>query len=174
MDAGTDGVAVSHHGGRQVNGAVGSAEVLPAVAGAVGDHVDVLSGRRIRTGDDVLQALALGARAVLLGRPYVYGPALDGQSGVEHVVPSLLAEFEPALAPSCFTRPREAGPDCLVRAPGARRCRPCVGSLEALSTRRAYTLSSTLRTSSATRCLTLCQRLQYCRGNQRRSWRSGR
>ncbi|GGU55197.1 alpha-hydroxy-acid oxidizing protein [Streptomyces daghestanicus] len=119
VDAGVDGVVVSNHGGRQVNGAVGSLDVLPAVVGAAGDRLDVLFDSGVRTGDDVLKALALGARAVLLGRPYVYGLALDGEPGVEHVVRTLLAEFELTLALSGFTSPGELGPDCLVRAPGA-------------------------------------------------------
>ncbi|MER5556317.1 lactate 2-monooxygenase [Streptomyces sp. NPDC002793] len=119
VDTGMDGVVVSNHGGRQVNGAVGSLDVLPAVVEACGGHLDVLFDSGIRTGDDVLKALALGARAMLLGRPYVYGLALDGGPGVEHVIRTLLAEFELTLALSGFTRPGELGPHAVVRAPGA-------------------------------------------------------
>ncbi|MFH9821077.1 lactate 2-monooxygenase [Streptomyces sp. NPDC017230] len=119
VDTGMDGVVVSNHGGRQVNGAVGSLDVLPAVVEAVGEHLEVLFDSGVRTGDDVFKAMALGARAVLLGRPYVYGLALDGQSGVEHVVRTLLAEFELTLALSGFTTAEELDPQCLVRAPGA-------------------------------------------------------
>ncbi|MEW1910458.1 lactate 2-monooxygenase [Kitasatospora sp. NPDC085895] len=105
VEAGMDGVVVSNHGGRQVNGSIGAAAALPAVAAAVGDRVPVLFDSGIRTGDDVFKALALGARAVLLGRPYAYGLALDGQAGVAHVVRSLLAEFELTLALSGHRTP---------------------------------------------------------------------
>jgi len=89
--------------------------------GSGADRLDVLFDSGIRTGDDVLKALALGARTVLLGRPYVYGLALDGEPGVEHVIRTLLAEFELTLALSGCTRPAELGPHCLVRAPAAGR-----------------------------------------------------
>ncbi|MEU4094636.1 lactate 2-monooxygenase [Streptomyces sp. NPDC026673] len=112
-DAGMDGVVVSNHGGRQVNGAVGAADVLPAVARAVGDRLDVLFDSGIRTGDDVFKALALGADAVLVGRPYAYGLGLDGRAGVEHVIRCLLAEFDLTLALSGHARPGELGPEAL-------------------------------------------------------------
>ncbi len=97
-DAGMDGLVVSNHGGRQVAGSVAAADALPRVAAAVGDRLTVLFDSGVRTGDDVFKALALGARAVLLGRPYVYGLGLDGQAGVEHVIRCLLAEFDLTLA----------------------------------------------------------------------------
>jgi isopentenyl diphosphate isomerase/L-lactate dehydrogenase-like FMN-dependent dehydrogenase len=98
VDAGMDGVIVSNHDGRQVAGAVAAADALPRVAEAVGDRTAVLFDSGVRTGDDVFKALALGARAVLVGRPYVYGLGLDGQAGVEHVIRCLLAEFDLTLA----------------------------------------------------------------------------
>ncbi|MEU9553940.1 lactate 2-monooxygenase [Streptomyces fumanus] len=113
-DAGMDGVVVSNHGGRQVAGAVAAADALPRVAEAVGDRLAVLFDSGIRTGDDVFKALALGARAVLLGRPYVYGLGLDGQAGVEHVVRCLLAELDLTLALSGHTGPSTPGPADLV------------------------------------------------------------
>ncbi|MDX2602158.1 lactate 2-monooxygenase [Streptomyces caniscabiei] len=97
-DAGMDGVVVSNHGGRQVAGGVGAADALPGVVRAVGERLTVLFDSGVRTGDDVFKVLALGADAVLLGRPYVYGLALDGQAGVEHVVRCLLAELDLTLA----------------------------------------------------------------------------
>jgi isopentenyl diphosphate isomerase/L-lactate dehydrogenase-like FMN-dependent dehydrogenase len=97
-EAGMDGVVVSNHGGRQVAGSVAAADALPAVAAAVGDRLTVLFDSGIRTGDDVVKALALGAEAVLLGRPYVYGLGLDGQAGVEHVLRCVLAELDLTLA----------------------------------------------------------------------------
>ncbi|WP_405463268.1 alpha-hydroxy-acid oxidizing protein [Streptomyces jietaisiensis] len=97
-EAGMDGVVVSNHGGRQVAGALAAADALPAVAAAVGDRLTVLFDSGIRTGDDVVKALALGAEAVLLGRPYAYGLGLDGQAGVEHVLRCVLAELDLTLA----------------------------------------------------------------------------
>ncbi|GAA1671156.1 lactate 2-monooxygenase [Fodinicola feengrottensis] len=104
-DAGMDGIVVSNHGGRQVNGAIGSVDALPGIVDAVGDHLEILFDSGIRTGDDIAKALALGARGVLLGRPYVYGLALDGQVGVEHVIRCILAEFELTLALSGHSTP---------------------------------------------------------------------
>ena len=97
-DAGMDGVVVSNHGGRQVAGSIAAADALPAVADAVGDRLTVLFDSGIRTGDDVVKALALGAEAVLLGRPYAYGLGLDGQAGVEHVLRCVLAELDLTMA----------------------------------------------------------------------------
>ncbi|WP_336023981.1 alpha-hydroxy-acid oxidizing protein [Halobellus salinisoli] len=97
VDAGAAGVVVSNHGGRQVDGAVAALEQLPDVVDAVDEEVDVVFDSGIRRGADVLKALALGADAVLLGRPYVYGLALDGASGVREVCANLLADFDLAL-----------------------------------------------------------------------------
>ncbi|MFD0318822.1 lactate 2-monooxygenase [Streptomyces flavalbus] len=115
-DAGMDGVVVSNHGGRQVAGAVAAADALPAVARAVGDRLTVLFDSGVRTGDDVFKALALGARAVLLGRPYVYGLALDGQPGVEHVIRCVLAELDLTLALSGHAVPGTVGAGDVVEA----------------------------------------------------------
>jgi lactate 2-monooxygenase len=116
--AGMDGVVVSNHGGRQVGGAIGAADALPAVAEAVGDRLQVLFDSGIRTGDDMAKALALGARAVLVGRPYAYGLGLDGQAGVEHVIRCLLAEFEITLALSGHEAPGRLTPEALARVTG--------------------------------------------------------
>ncbi|MGW5053489.1 lactate 2-monooxygenase [Actinokineospora sp. NPDC004072] len=96
-DAGMDGVVVSNHGGRQVDGAVGALEMLPEIAAAVGSRIAVLFDSGIRTASDVLKAVALGADAVLLGRPYVYGLGLGGEDGVRHVLRGLLAELDLTL-----------------------------------------------------------------------------
>ncbi|AXL87377.1 hypothetical protein C4J65_02890 [Streptomyces sp. CB09001] len=98
LEYGADGVVVSNHGGRQLDGCVASLDALPAVRAAVGDAAAVLLDSGVRTGPDVLKALALGADAVLLGRPYVYGLALGGQHGVEHVLRCLLADLDLGLA----------------------------------------------------------------------------
>jgi isopentenyl diphosphate isomerase/L-lactate dehydrogenase-like FMN-dependent dehydrogenase len=95
--AGVQGIIVSNHGGRQVDGAIGALDALPAIADAVGGQVDVLFDSGIRTGADVLKALALGARAVLVGRPWAYGLALDGEAGVRHVLRGLLADLDLTL-----------------------------------------------------------------------------
>jgi len=100
---GVDGLIVSNHGGRQVDGAVGALDALPLVREAVGNELAVLFDSGIRTGSDVFKALALGADAVCLGRPFVWGLALDGQAGVEQVLRCLLAEFDLTLALSGYT-----------------------------------------------------------------------
>jgi lactate 2-monooxygenase len=112
-DAGMDGIVVSNHGGRQVDGAVGSLDVLPAIVDAVGDRVEVLFDSGIRTGADIVKALALGARAVFVGRPWVYGLAHAGQDGIRHVLRSLLADFELTLALSGHRTPGELTRECL-------------------------------------------------------------
>jgi lactate 2-monooxygenase len=97
-NAGMDGVIVSNHGGRQVDGSLASLDALPDVVAAVGDQIDVLLDSGVRTGSDVIKALALGAKAVLLGRPFVYGLGLGGEDGVRHVLQCLLAELELSMA----------------------------------------------------------------------------
>jgi len=94
VDAGADGVIVSNHGGRQVDGAIATLDALPDIVEAVGGRVPVLLDSGIRTGADVFKALALGARAVCIGRPYVYGLALAGEAGVLEVLRNLLADFD--------------------------------------------------------------------------------
>ena len=94
VDVGVQGIVVSNHGGRQVDGAIASLDALPGVADAVGDQLDVFFDSGIRTGADILKALALGAKAVLVGRPWVYGLALGGTDGVRHVLRSLLADLD--------------------------------------------------------------------------------
>ncbi|HTC72909.1 MAG TPA: lactate 2-monooxygenase [Solirubrobacteraceae bacterium] len=103
LDAGVDGVIVSNHGGRQVDGALGALDALPGVRDAVGEQFPVLFDSGIRTGADVFKALALGADAVCLGRPYIWGLALGGQAGVEQVLRCLLAELDLTLALSGHT-----------------------------------------------------------------------
>ncbi|GHH00530.1 lactate 2-monooxygenase [Streptomyces lanatus] len=113
-DAGMDGVVVSNHGGRQVAGSIGAADALPRVVEAVGDRLTVLFDSGIRTGDDIFKALALGAKAALVGRPYAYGLGLDGQAGVEHVIRCLLAELDLTLALSGHAGPTTVGPTDLI------------------------------------------------------------
>jgi lactate 2-monooxygenase len=112
-ERGVDGIVVSNHGGRQIDGAIASLDALPAVLDAVGDGVTVLLDSGIRSGADIFKALALGADGVLVGRPYLWGLALDGQNGVETVLRSLLAELDLTMALSGFTRTAEIDPGVL-------------------------------------------------------------
>jgi lactate 2-monooxygenase len=97
VELGINGVIVSNHGGRQIDGAIASLDALSAVAEAVNGRIPVLFDSGIRGGADVFKALALGATAVCLGRPYVYGLTLAGQHGVEDVIGNVLAEFDLTL-----------------------------------------------------------------------------
>lgn len=107
VDAGADAVIVSNHGGRQVDGSIAALDALPAVAAGVGDRADVLFDSGVRTGSDVLIALALGAKAVLYGRPYAYGLGIAGRAGVKHALRLLLADFDQALGLSGCANPGE-------------------------------------------------------------------
>ncbi|OJJ43069.1 hypothetical protein ASPZODRAFT_154807 [Penicilliopsis zonata CBS 506.65] len=93
LKAGCDGIIVSNHGGRQLDGAIGSLEVLPEIVDAVGDRMTVLFDSGIRTGVDVIKALCLGAKAVLVGRPVIYGLAINGKLGAKAVMKGLLADL---------------------------------------------------------------------------------
>jgi lactate 2-monooxygenase len=117
LDAGVDGIVVSNHGGRQVDGAVGALDCLPAVVDAVHGRVPVLLDSGVRTGADVVKAVALGARAVLVGRPYVHGLALGGEDGVRHVLRCLLAETDLTLALTGCRSLAELTSDVLAPAP---------------------------------------------------------
>jgi lactate 2-monooxygenase len=96
-EAGAAGVVVSNHGGRQVDGAIAALDALPRVAEAVADGTAVLFDSGVRRGADAIKALALGADAVLLGRPYAYGLALDGQHGVEEVLRNFRGDLDLTL-----------------------------------------------------------------------------
>tara|TARA_B100002049_G_scaffold24106_1_gene16087 strand:- start:280 stop:1455 length:1176 start_codon:yes stop_codon:yes gene_type:complete len=96
--AGMDGVIVSNHGGRQVDGSVAAIDALAGVVDAVGAHMDVLFDSGIRRGTDVLKAIALGADAVLVGRPFAWGLACAGEQGVAEVLRRLLADIDLSLA----------------------------------------------------------------------------
>jgi len=111
---GLDGIVVSNHGGRQVDGAVGSLDALPAIADAAGEDLAVLFDSGIRGGSDVIKALALGADAVLLGRPYIWGLALEGQAGVETVLKMILAELDLTMALCGYTSPDQLDRDALA------------------------------------------------------------
>jgi lactate 2-monooxygenase len=117
VDAGVDGVIVSNHGGRQVDGSVAALDALPEVVDAAPDDFPVLFDSGIRSGSDMFKALALGAAAVLIGRPYVLGLGLGGTDGVRAVIRGLLADFDLTMALSGYTRPGELARDALRPAP---------------------------------------------------------
>lgn len=94
VNHGADGIVVSNHGGRQLDGAISSLEALPGVVAEVGSEVEVFLDGGVRRGSDVLTALALGARACFIGRPYWHGLAVGGQAGVEDVVRLLREELD--------------------------------------------------------------------------------
>ena len=98
VEMGADGIVLSNHGGRQIDSAVSGVELLPAVSAEVGERITVLVDGGIRRGSDVLKALALGADAVMIGRPALYGLAAGGQPGVTHALGLLRAEMERTLA----------------------------------------------------------------------------
>jgi 4-hydroxymandelate oxidase len=97
VEHGVSGIIVSNHGGRQLDGVVTSIEALPEVVDAVARHCEVYLDGGIRRGTDILKALALGARAVLVGRPILWGLAVDGAAGVQRVLSILHAELERAM-----------------------------------------------------------------------------
>jgi L-lactate dehydrogenase (cytochrome) len=95
---GVDGLVVSNHGGRQLDGVPATIEALPEIVDAVGGRIDVLLDGGVRRGADVVRALALGARAVMVGRPYLYGLAAGGPAGVRHAIETLAREVDQVLA----------------------------------------------------------------------------
>ena len=117
VDAGVHGVICSNHGGRQVDGAVASLDALPGIVAAA-NGLQVLFDSGIRTGADIAKALALGADAVLIGRPYVHGLAVAGEEGVHHVLRSLLADLDLQVGLAGYASVAELSPAALVRSPG--------------------------------------------------------
>jgi L-lactate dehydrogenase (cytochrome) len=115
LESGVDGVIVSNHGGRQVDGAIGALDALAPVRDAVGGELAVLFDSGIRTGADIFKAIALGADAVCVGRPYVWGLGLDGQAGVEQVLRCLLAELDLTLGLSGYTSVEQLDASALTR-----------------------------------------------------------
>ncbi|MCX5684408.1 MAG: lactate 2-monooxygenase [Planctomycetota bacterium] len=115
IEYGMDGVIVSNHGGRQIDGALGSLDALPGVVDAVGGRVPVLFDGGIRGGADIFKALALGARAVSVGRPYVYGLAIAGTEGVREVLLNLMAEFDLTMALAGCKSVKEITRDSITR-----------------------------------------------------------
>ncbi len=115
LDHGMNGIVVSNHGGRQVDGSIGSFEALPKVVEAVAGRVPILLDSGIRGGADMFMALAMGARAVCIGRPYIYGLALNGQRGIEAVIKHFMADFELTMRLAGCKSVSEINPDMLVK-----------------------------------------------------------
>jgi len=116
VDEGMDGLVVSNHGGRQVDGAIASVEALPPIVEAVGGRVPVLLDSGVRGGADTFKALALGAAAVLIGRPYCYGLAIAGELGVREVIQNFVADFDLTMGLAGCTSVAEITSDTLIRA----------------------------------------------------------
>src|SRR4029077_16879090 len=134
VDAGVSAISVSNHGGNNLDGTPASIRALPVIADAVGDQIEVLLDGGIRRGSDVVKALALGARAVMIGRAYLWGLAANGQAGVENVLDVLRGGIDSALmglgrasvhdlvagdvlVPGGFTRVLGAPPGAAARTP---------------------------------------------------------
>jgi lactate 2-monooxygenase len=119
IDAGMNGIVVSNHGGRQVDGSIATLEALPAIAERIGGRIPILLDSGIRGGADVFKALALGATAVLLGRPYVYGLAIAGRDGVREVIENVKAEFDLTMGLAGCRSVAEITAETLVPAPAS-------------------------------------------------------
>jgi len=117
VDAGMDGIVVSNHGGRQVDGAIGTLAALPAVAGAIDGRIPILLDSGVRGGADAFKALALGATAVCIGRPYVYGLAIAGEAGVREVIQNFRADFDLTMGLAGCRSVAEVDREALVEAP---------------------------------------------------------
>ncbi len=124
VSLGADGVVVSNHGGRQLDGAPATLDALPAIARRVGDRAEVLLDGGIRRGSDVVKALCLGAKAVGIGRPYLYGMAVRGPAGVEHVLSILREETARVMTLMGIERLDQLGPHCLLPAHSPIQDRP--------------------------------------------------
>lgn len=115
LEHGVDGIIVSNHGGRQVDGAISSLDALPAIAEVVKGQIPLLLDSGVRTGPDIVKAIALGANAVLIGRPFVYGLAVAGEQGVASVIDTLLNELDVTMALSGSTSIADLNRSILTR-----------------------------------------------------------
>ena len=113
-ERGVAGIVVSNHGGRQVDGAIASLDALPPIREVAGERLAIMLDSGVRTGADVFKALALGADAVMIGRPFLWGLALGGQEGVEIVLRSLLAELDLTMALSGLTSLEQVDPGAVT------------------------------------------------------------
>jgi L-lactate dehydrogenase (cytochrome) len=114
-DSGADALIVSNHGGRQLDGTISSIAALPSIAAAVGSRIEVFMDGGVRSGQDVLKALALGAKGVFIGRAYIYGLGALGQAGVAKALECIRKELDVSMALCGLRDVRQAGPHNLVR-----------------------------------------------------------
>ena len=121
VDAGVSAISVSNHGGNNLDGTPASIRALPAIAEAVGDQIEVLMDSGIRRGSDVVKALALGARAVMIGRAYLWGLAANGQAGVENVLDILRSGIDSALLGLGHSSVHDLSPSDLIISDGFTR-----------------------------------------------------
>ena len=135
VDAGFSAISVSNHGGNNLDGTPASIRALPAIAEAVGDQVEVLLDGGIRRGSDVVKALALGARAVMIGRAYLWGLAAAGQAGVENVLDIMRAGIDSTLLGLGRASTAELTAEDLLIPPGFTRDLGAHPAVDALSSR---------------------------------------
>jgi heme/flavin dehydrogenase (mycofactocin system) len=121
VDAGVTAISVSNHGGNDLDGTPAAIRALPAIAAAVGDQVEIVLDGGVRRGGDVVKAVALGARAVMIGRAYLWGLAANGQAGVENVLDILRGGIDSALLGLGHSSVHDLTPDDLVIPPGFTR-----------------------------------------------------
>jgi pre-mycofactocin synthase len=121
VDAGVTAISVSNHGGNDLDGTPATIRALPAIAAAVGDQVEIVLDGGVRRGGDVVKAVALGARAVMIGRAYLWGLAANGQAGVENVLDILRGGIDSVLLGLGHSSVHDLTPDDLVIPPGFTR-----------------------------------------------------
>ena len=114
MKSGAEAIVVSNHGGRQLDGAASSISMLPKIADAVGSEIEVLFDSGIRSGQDLMRALALGARACLIGRSYIYGLGAAGQAGVAKAIEIITQELNVTMALTGVSSVKEINRHVLV------------------------------------------------------------
>lgn len=117
LEHGVDGIVVSNHGGRQIDGEIASLDALPAISTVIDRRIPILLDSGVRGGADIFKAVALGASAVLLGRPYVYGLAIAGEAGVREVLRNIRAEFDLTMGLAGVRSVTEITSDLLAPAP---------------------------------------------------------
>ena len=113
-ESGADGIVVSNHGGRQLDGALSAAAALPAIVETVGERLTVLADGGVRSGLDVVRLMALGAQGVMIGRPWAWALGARGEAGVAHVLKIIAAEMRTAMALTGVTRVDQIGRDLVV------------------------------------------------------------
>ncbi len=115
INYGADGIIVSNHGGRHLDGAIAALEALPSIVNVVGERVPVMFDSGIRCGADIFKALALGAKMEFIGRPYLYGLTIAGETGVRHVIENIVADFDLNLGMAGLKNLREMLPGTLSK-----------------------------------------------------------